>query len=130
MNELKCVAGCKHFTGGEIKHHKDCPYYPESFSKMYDDLEEKVKKLINEYEKELQFLLGTGNGDINKIEATIDRVYAKAIREFIEKLKNLNEETRKDLENENCDHNWQTIFYLENEIIGRYCPVCKKFQQY
>ena len=45
MNELKCVAGCKHFTGGEIKHHKDCPYYPESFSKMYDDLEEKVKKL-------------------------------------------------------------------------------------
>ena len=47
MNELKCVAGCKHFTGGEIKHHKDCPYYPQSFSKMYDDLEEKVKK-INE----------------------------------------------------------------------------------
>ena len=45
MNELKCVEGCKHFTGGEIKHHKDCPYYPESFSKMYDDLKERVKKL-------------------------------------------------------------------------------------
>ena len=34
----KCVAGCKVYTGGEIKHHKHCPYYPESLSKMYDDL--------------------------------------------------------------------------------------------
>ena len=45
MNKLKCVAGCKHFTGGEVKHHKDCPYYPESLSKMYDDLKEDVDKL-------------------------------------------------------------------------------------
>jgi len=35
--EEKCVDGCKHYTGGEIKHHKDCPYYTESLSKMYDD---------------------------------------------------------------------------------------------
>ncbi len=35
---LHCVTGCKHFYGGEVRHHKDCPYYPESFSKMYDDL--------------------------------------------------------------------------------------------
>ena len=23
----KCVNGCKHFTGGELRHHKDCPNY-------------------------------------------------------------------------------------------------------
>jgi hypothetical protein len=45
MNEPKCIAGCKHFTGGEVKHHKDCPYYSESLSKMYDDLKKDVIKL-------------------------------------------------------------------------------------
>jgi len=38
--EDKCCTGCMIFTGGEIKHHKDCPYYPESLSKMYDELKE------------------------------------------------------------------------------------------
>ena len=27
-----------HFTGGEVKHHKDCDFYAESFSKMYDEV--------------------------------------------------------------------------------------------
>ena len=51
--ENKCVAGCKHYYGGEIKHHKDCVYYPESFSKMYDDLkwrQEQDKKMYSEEE--------------------------------------------------------------------------------
>lgn len=43
MSKIKCVAGCKHFTGGEIKHHKDCPFYPESFSEMNDNLKDKLK---------------------------------------------------------------------------------------
>lgn len=34
-----CEAGCKTFTGGEVKHHKDCKYYPDSLSKYYDDLQ-------------------------------------------------------------------------------------------
>jgi hypothetical protein len=54
--ENKCVAGCKHYYGGEIKHHKDCVYYPESFSKMYDDLkwqQEQDKKLYSEEEVEI-----------------------------------------------------------------------------
>ena len=42
---MKCVAGCKAFTGGEIYHHKDCPFYAESLSKMYDDLKKKVSRL-------------------------------------------------------------------------------------
>lgn len=38
-----CQAGCKFFTGGEVRHHPDCIYYPESFSKMYDDLKTKME---------------------------------------------------------------------------------------
>lgn len=35
----KCVMGCMHFTGGEIKHHKDCPFYPDSLSRRLDELD-------------------------------------------------------------------------------------------
>jgi thiol-disulfide isomerase/thioredoxin len=36
--EDACETGCKHFHGGEIAHHPDCIFYPESRTKMYDDL--------------------------------------------------------------------------------------------
>ena len=36
---MKCIAGCKIYTGHERYHHKDCPYYPESFSKRFDLLQ-------------------------------------------------------------------------------------------
>ena len=57
--EKKCVAGCKSFEGGEIRHHKDCSFYPESFSKMYDDLksksytEQEVIDLFARYEEDV-----------------------------------------------------------------------------
>lgn len=35
----KCIPGCKHFTGGEVKHHKDCPNYKDSLSEYYDKME-------------------------------------------------------------------------------------------
>lgn len=41
----KCIPGCKHFHGGEIKHHKDCPFYPESLSRIYDNMIEENRKL-------------------------------------------------------------------------------------
>lgn len=34
----KCVAGCCIYDGGERKHHPDCPHYPESLSKLYEDI--------------------------------------------------------------------------------------------
>ena len=40
-----CETGCKIFTGGEIKHHKDCQYYAGSMSEMYDNLQSEVKNL-------------------------------------------------------------------------------------
>ena len=45
----KCEAGCKVFTGGEIKHHPDCVFYPESFSKMYDKLKNQKDTDIQEF---------------------------------------------------------------------------------
>lgn len=50
LEEAKCVNGCKHYYGGEIRHHKDCFYYPESFSKMYDDLERQQERSYSEEE--------------------------------------------------------------------------------
>ncbi|MEH0154011.1 hypothetical protein V6R21_07665 [Limibacter armeniacum] len=47
----KCVAGCTHYTGGEIKHHKDCPYYPDSLSRLYDEAIAKIQSLESEQSK-------------------------------------------------------------------------------
>jgi len=44
----KCVAGCKVYSGDEIRHHKDCIFYPESFSKRFDLLEKKHNDLRND----------------------------------------------------------------------------------
>ena len=46
--EDKCEAGCKHFHGGEIRHNKDCIFYPESRTQMYDDLKLEVEQLKKE----------------------------------------------------------------------------------
>lgn len=42
-----CEAGCKYFSGGEIRHHQDCVNYEESFSQMYDVLKAKYDALNN-----------------------------------------------------------------------------------
>jgi hypothetical protein len=46
----ECVSGCKHFDGGEIKHHEDCPYYAESLSKIFDDLKAFKNELLSDFE--------------------------------------------------------------------------------
>jgi len=42
----KCVAGCKHFSDGEVYHHKDCFYYrlEEAEIACIDKLIELVKR--------------------------------------------------------------------------------------
>jgi regulator of replication initiation timing len=53
---MECVAGCNVFYGKERKHHKDCPFYPESLSKMFDDLQAenaKLKAKVERYEEAL-----------------------------------------------------------------------------
>lgn len=64
QKDVKCVAGCKKYHGGEIKHHKDCPFYPESLSEYYDkrvcftpaELEERDKEMKAEWKNELIYL--------------------------------------------------------------------------
>jgi len=41
-NEKDCVPGCIHFENGDIKHHKHCPTYVESLSRMVDMCREKL----------------------------------------------------------------------------------------
>ncbi len=41
---LLCVAGCMAFDGGEKRHHKDCLFFAESFSKRYDDLKKEMEQ--------------------------------------------------------------------------------------
>lgn len=48
VEDMKCETGCKHFYGGEVRHHRDCAFYLESFTKMYDDLKVKYQKLKKE----------------------------------------------------------------------------------
>lgn len=42
-DDPKCVAGCVPFYGGEKRHHKDCPYYPESLTKANADRIEELE---------------------------------------------------------------------------------------
>ena len=36
--EERCEAGCIAYYGGERRHHPDCVFYPESFTKIHDEL--------------------------------------------------------------------------------------------
>ncbi len=47
----KCVAGCKVYDGNETYHHKDCPFYPESFSERFDQLQTELDNAKTETSK-------------------------------------------------------------------------------
>lgn len=38
MREERCEAGCIAYHGGERRHHPDCVFYPDSFTRLHDDL--------------------------------------------------------------------------------------------
>ena len=48
--KLECSPGCVWYAGRETKHHKDCPIYPESLTKRYDDEITKLRKTVKIYE--------------------------------------------------------------------------------
>lgn len=75
-DETKCVAWCEYFTGGEVKHHVTCPYYPESLTKLYAD---EIVSLKQEIERlkgliETAWLNGKYSGTINRGDQH-DRAY-------------------------------------------------------
>jgi len=45
MSEKKCETGCRLFDGGERRHEKNCAFYPESFTEMYDKSQAENKRL-------------------------------------------------------------------------------------
>lgn len=46
QGEGKCETGCKKFTGGEVKHHLDCFFYPHSMSEQLDKVVELLRKEV------------------------------------------------------------------------------------
>lgn len=44
----RCVAGCQHYHGGEIRHHPDCGHYPDSLTRVNAD---KIASLLARAEK-------------------------------------------------------------------------------
>lgn len=36
IDQAKCETGCVAFFGGEIRHDKNCAFYPDSRTEMYD----------------------------------------------------------------------------------------------
>lgn len=55
-DDPKCEAGCISYYGGEKKHHKDCPYYPESLTKLNADRIEALLAERDALETESQML--------------------------------------------------------------------------
>ena len=49
-NTQNCEAGCKVYTGGERRHDKHCVFYPESFTKMYDELQADKAEILEALE--------------------------------------------------------------------------------
>ena len=47
----KCCTGCNIFFGGEIRHIKECVFYPESLTEIYDRKDEENAKLKEELTK-------------------------------------------------------------------------------
>lgn len=43
--DIKCHKKCKTYGEKELRHHKDCFYYPKSFSKRFDTLEKTLKDM-------------------------------------------------------------------------------------
>ena len=56
MNEPKCEHGCKIFKGGEIRHIKECIFYPDSLSELLDDNKSEIASLLAEVERLKQAL--------------------------------------------------------------------------
>lgn len=74
----KCCAGCKTFSGGEIRHHKDCVFYPDSFTEMFDNAENKIERLLAGYEQISNY---TWPNTVNEAFETVEKLrdYAREI---------------------------------------------------
>jgi len=87
-DDPKCVAGCVPFYGGEKRHHKDCPYYPESLTKLNADRIEELEAKLNLAQRQVvaaEFNLATCK-KYRDTYAECDRIGTQAVRELEAKL--------------------------------------------
>lgn len=88
---VKCVAGCSFYSYRETRHHKDCPHYPETFTKMYDDLEAKLYLAIEAlefYANDKNYISKHGGHIENKnFKAEIGRDWGRKAKVALAKLK-------------------------------------------
>jgi len=52
VHDMQCQPGCKVFTGGERRHHKNCVFYEGSFTQMYEKQAEAIEVLRTALEAE------------------------------------------------------------------------------
>jgi len=64
VEEHDCVAGCQRYTGGEVRHHKDCPHYANSFSQMYDHIYDNAYKKGFEDAREMAITLAADTDNL------------------------------------------------------------------
>ncbi len=79
MSEEQCVPGCKAYTGGERRHHEDCPHYEDSFTQLYDraiaraEAAEAERDALREY-------ISTGDAEASAaLQARLDAAFNEGI---------------------------------------------------
>ncbi len=71
---MQCIPGCMVFDGGERKHHRDCPHYPESLTKIWHDCEIKLTNEIERLRNELDIYQRYTNRDV---QAQVEEVLCR-----------------------------------------------------
>lgn len=82
---MKCVMGCKHFTGGEILHDENCPFYPDSISIKYDFYKKFFDLIVADRMVKLQMLKTDINSKDGKLYSKIFTNLDEQIEELIRK---------------------------------------------
>ena len=79
MDDKQCVAGCLRFDDGELKHHRDCPHYPESLTKLWHDTEAQYIDKIDGLEADLENAVETAfkRGAVDWCKANYPLLYER-----------------------------------------------------
>lgn len=84
--EKQCPLGCKCFTGGEVRHIKECPHYPESLSQLLDTQNEMIgdltvrNKMLSDSESARSWWLSKAKQDAGFPDrVSFDEVWALAL---------------------------------------------------
>jgi hypothetical protein len=87
-SENDCVAGCLTYTGNETLHHRNCPLYPESLSKMLDDARLALGELDGTTDAAIKHLQSQNASLLERVAA------AEKENKKLNELLNFNEEMR------------------------------------